>query len=412
MIINSGNHSPRYFYTIFLIKSSPNAFYSSYRMSQPPQLTISGCYDELLADLFFLLQSFSENESVSIHELPHLGNLHFCIVLVELFPWLVSLELWGQAGVKFITRSGRKTTCEEIAPMAILVTNGIGEGSLGMATIFLPLWPGKSGAFSCTFNLIPMGLTLSRCSGSEDLHQLSLCPMRVFWLPLPRGNHPFSRHFNHSISPTQMCLCRLLWYSSTQVILPWEKEGNRLKAIPFLKEALQEGSGEDHCLSPLYQCQSPPPPSTFIEMWAHRLRRQSASTQPWGSWKWLPRPGLSLCKSWPGIGRTSGPRWLSRWTPHSWRSSPKWVKPIWWGFFLGFPSPLPFKVQVPYVLWVKHSLLSHNPGQMPQQMTPHQDLRALQPQHPWAVQHNELVLCLLQLSLCQTSWLPAPPLGS
>ena len=33
-------------------------------------------------------------------------------------------------------------------------------------------------------------------------------------------------------------LCRLLLYSSTQVILLQEKEGDRLKVFPFLKEAL------------------------------------------------------------------------------------------------------------------------------------------------------------------------------
>ena len=37
------------------------------------------------------------------------------------------------------------------------------------------------------------------------------------------------------------------------------EEGDRLKVIPFLKDALWERSGEVHHLSPLYHCQSPPP---------------------------------------------------------------------------------------------------------------------------------------------------------
>ena len=135
---------------------------------------------------------------------------------------------------------------------------------------------------------------------------------------------------------------------------------------------------------PLYCCQSLPPPFTPIEMQVHRLRRLLASMWHWGSCKQLPRPRLrwsgscsSNRKGWVGITRTTEPGWLSRWTPHSGRSSPKWVKPIQWGFFLGFSLHLPILAQVPYVLWVKHLLLLCNQGQMPQQTTPLQDLKAL-----------------------------------
>ena len=89
---------------------------------------MSGCYDELLADPS-LLQSFSKDEWMSIHELHYLGSLHFHIVLVALFSQQVSLELLGQARVEFITSSGRQFTGEEITPMVILVTDGVGRGS-------------------------------------------------------------------------------------------------------------------------------------------------------------------------------------------------------------------------------------------------------------------------------------------
>ena len=78
----------------------------------------SGCYDELLTDLS-LLQSFSEDKWTSVHELPYLGALSFCIVSEELFAHLVCSELWGQARVNFITNSGRKATSKEVVPMVI-----------------------------------------------------------------------------------------------------------------------------------------------------------------------------------------------------------------------------------------------------------------------------------------------------
>ena len=136
--INSGDHSPMYFHTIYPIQCKPNALYSSYRMSQlpfQPQLMISGCYDELLADPA-LLQSFPQDEWTSIHQLPHLGALCFWMVSEGLFSQVISPELWGQAGVNIITNSGRRALSEEVIAMTVLVTEGVDEGSLGMVTIF------------------------------------------------------------------------------------------------------------------------------------------------------------------------------------------------------------------------------------------------------------------------------------
>ena len=45
---------------------------------------ISDCYTELMVDPF-LLQSFSEDELMSIHGLPYLYTLHFHIVTERLF---------------------------------------------------------------------------------------------------------------------------------------------------------------------------------------------------------------------------------------------------------------------------------------------------------------------------------------
>ena len=53
-----------------------------------------------------------------------------------LFTHLASLLLWGKAGTDFINNVSRRATSVEIAPLAILVTDGIGEGKLGMITTF------------------------------------------------------------------------------------------------------------------------------------------------------------------------------------------------------------------------------------------------------------------------------------
>ena len=194
-----------------------------------------GCYDELLADPC-LLQSFSEDKWTSTHELPHLGAVHFHIVSVELFSQQVSLELWGQARVKFITSSGRQSTGKRIIPMAILVADGSRGGRLGNDNHLLPLWPGKSGAFSHTFDLIPAGFTWTKHSGGEDVHQLTLCPMGVSQLPLPGHNQPFSWHCNKLNFPLPGYA-----YTGYSCTLPPKSscsEWRRLKVFPFLKEAL------------------------------------------------------------------------------------------------------------------------------------------------------------------------------
>ena len=70
----------------------------------------------------------------------------------------------------------------------------------------------------------------------------------------------------------QSCLCRLLPYSSGQVVKPCEEEEG-LKVYPFLQEVLWASSKEDHCLSgPVLLSFSPLPP-IIIEKRHHRSRR-------------------------------------------------------------------------------------------------------------------------------------------
>ena len=96
---------------------------------------ISDCYRELMTDPS-LLQSFLEDEWMSVHGLPYLHAINFCIVLERLFPPLTFSALWGKAGADFITKVGRRAMTTEITPLAILVTDGVGEGKLGMITAF------------------------------------------------------------------------------------------------------------------------------------------------------------------------------------------------------------------------------------------------------------------------------------
>ena len=217
MIINSGDHSPRYFYTIYPIKSKPNAFYSSYRMSQLSQLMISGCYDEHLADLS-LLQSFSEDEWMSVHELPIWGTLFFYIVSEDHFSWAGFHGAVGPGWSQVHYQLCRKTMSKEIN----VDLWEIGEVSLGMVTVFCH----PSGALSCTFDLIPvdspeLGLVVVKIFTNSPY-----IPQGVFWLPLPWCNHPFSGHFNHSISPdpvAPMQVTPILFHSSHPAI----REGGR-----------------------------------------------------------------------------------------------------------------------------------------------------------------------------------------
>ena len=68
--------------------------------------------------------------------IPYLGTLCFCVMLERLFAWVASPSMCGQAGVNFISNSDRQTMSEKIIPMAILVTDRVGEGIVGLTTVF------------------------------------------------------------------------------------------------------------------------------------------------------------------------------------------------------------------------------------------------------------------------------------
>ena len=76
-----------------------------------------------------LIQSFPTNEWMSLDELPCLHALHFHVVSEGLFAKLITSEVWGQAQV--ITSSRKKVRSKEIVSVAILVTDGVGQGRSG-----------------------------------------------------------------------------------------------------------------------------------------------------------------------------------------------------------------------------------------------------------------------------------------
>ena len=204
-MIKSGGHTPTYFHTVYPLKA--NLMSSTLLIGcQNNQLTVSQwfliSYKELMADPS-LVQSFLEDEWMSVHGLPYLHAIHFYIVSERLFIWLTSSVLWRKAGAHYIMKVERRATSVEIAPLAIMVMDGVDEGS-------------KGGTFGHTFNHSPVGLTQARCSKGEGLHWFAPSSMGVLKIPLLVCNHPFSGHFNHQIPtvPTVFAHVALLFSQS------------------------------------------------------------------------------------------------------------------------------------------------------------------------------------------------------
>ena len=134
---------------------------------------ISGCYEELLADPT-LLQSFPEDEWISIHEVSYLGTLFPCGVRGALHPADLP-ELWGQAGVDIINQLWQKS----------IEWGGFPHGNPGHwwgrwvepanGNCLLPLWTGKVEPSATLSTLFHTGLTWAGHSGNEDLYQT--CPI-------------------------------------------------------------------------------------------------------------------------------------------------------------------------------------------------------------------------------------------
>ena len=133
------------------------------------QLIISDGYNELMMDPS-LLQSFSEDEWMSIHRLPYLCALHFHIVSEKLFTQLTSPALLKKCQ-GWLHHQCQQKSYEHWDHSPGNFGYSWGRwGKAGNDNYFLQIWSSEGGAFGCTLNLSPVGLTQARCSSGEDLH--------------------------------------------------------------------------------------------------------------------------------------------------------------------------------------------------------------------------------------------------
>ena len=104
--------------------------------------------------------------------------------------------------------------------MVILVTDGVGEGNLGIATTFCHHNQAKMGASETPLCPKSMQLVQAKCGCSEEVHQHPLYISRVLLVPLSRHEHSLSRSTSSTQFPMDcLHICRLLPYSDTKVVL-------------------------------------------------------------------------------------------------------------------------------------------------------------------------------------------------
>ena len=309
---------------------------------------------------FALLQLFPQKEWTSIQILPLLCALQFRIISGRTFAYIASPAMCGNTRMEFITCNGPKIS-REAAPMAILVTDGVGEGNLGKVTNFCCHVPPK----------------MATSDPLSALHQLNSAQPSVV-VVRRYTNTPYipwgSSHllyldmstFSGGASSTQfpldqLCLCRLLPFSDTEVVLPQEEGEIWLKVFLHFWEALWQSSEEEHHLSNPISLSVPS--LAFHPHWeeAPRQREDWAFTQPSSFYKTPIKPELSWNVSWlrkhrrwlkdmtihgsnrPGGMRGSKHEWLSRQMPPFRRYFPRWVQLNLSSYCLGaFPSQFPF----------------------------------------------------------------------
>ena len=211
------------------------------------QSNIAKCYDEIVKDPC-LLWLFPEKECTSLWELPLLGSLWFRLISKRLFTCTASPDMWGKTGVQFITHTGQKTS-GEATPTVIVITDGVGEGKLGMVNTF------------CCHDQAKMETS----DALSVLHQYDT-PVTSVAVVRRYTNTPYiplgTSHFLYidmstlsgGASSAQfplawLCLHRLLPFSEAEVVLPHDEGEVGLKVYPHSQEVLWKSSEEEHCLS-------------------------------------------------------------------------------------------------------------------------------------------------------------------
>ena len=64
-----------------------------------------------------------------------MGVLAFRLISEKFFTQVSSPTIWGKTRVEYVKKTGLRLS-GETAPMAILITNGVGKGDVGMVTTF------------------------------------------------------------------------------------------------------------------------------------------------------------------------------------------------------------------------------------------------------------------------------------
>ena len=156
--------------------------------------------------------------------------------------------MWGKAGVEFITSNVQKIS-SEIIPMAVLVADRVEEGSLGMVTTFCHHGQPKVEPSEALSTLLqwespkPSVVVVKIFANSPNLQWGSFSLPHLDVTTLAEGM--LATQFPLAC----LCLCRLLPFLSTQVVLLHEEDDEELKVYPFFQEVLWESSEEDFCLS-------------------------------------------------------------------------------------------------------------------------------------------------------------------
>ena len=181
-------------------------------------LNIVKCYNEIVKDPS-LLWLFLETECTSLWELSVLGALQFRLISERHFTYVASPDIWRKVGVEFIPDTGLRT-CEEVTHMAILITDGVGEGNLGMVTTFYHHNQNKMESSDalpaiCQCNAPEPSVVVTRRHTNTPY-----IPCGTSWpLYLYTSTHP--KGTSSAKFPLDcLCLWRLLTYFKTKVLLP------------------------------------------------------------------------------------------------------------------------------------------------------------------------------------------------
>ena len=211
-------------------------------MSKP---SIARCYDKLVEDPS-LQGLYLGEECMSLLELPVVGTLWFRFISEKFFAWVSSLTIWEKTRVEYVT--GPRLS-GEATPMAILFTDGVGKGDLGMVTTFCSCNQVKIEALEVLATLQqhnspkPRVFVIRRYTNTPFI---SWGTSRMLYLnvsDLPQGASLAQFPLD------SLCLWKVLPYSKTEALLPHEEGEIGYRTYPLSWEILSKHFKEVHCLS-------------------------------------------------------------------------------------------------------------------------------------------------------------------